>query len=249
MIDRLERAAKELASWYVEWAPWIAGALLLFCAAFFSGILFVEAGSFLAHPVTIQWATAIATVLAAVVAVGVAVYGQRKSREQESEAGAYLLASTTSFLTLAAAHTNAGRAAMEFATRENLILSDKDRDEVIKVVRSQLDPAMALLERIPLAAIARSNKRVAGFISLALDHLRVSCSKLAQGGGITVADATQLRHLEQIIRKADSLAQDVRAVHVYAHFTVEDVRHLFGDTLADSVAAGPNSGSAQQMRE
>lgn len=245
----LKMGLQRLAFWYVEWAPWIAGALLLFCAAFFCGILFVGAGSFLSHPVTIQWATAIATVLAAIVAVGVAVYGQRRSRAQESEAGAYLLASTTSFLTLAAAHTNAGRFTIETAIRENMIRSDEDRDDVIKVVRSQLDPAMALLERIPLAAIARSDKRIAGFISLALDQLRVSCSRLSQGGGITVVDASQLTQLERIIRKAESLAQDVRAVHVYAHFTIEDARLFFGDMLAEMVASGSQDASAHQRRE
>ncbi|WP_238911962.1 hypothetical protein [Achromobacter xylosoxidans] len=63
---------------YLAWAPWIAGALILFNVGFFAGVLSIDAGKFLTDGATIGWAGAIATASATIAAVTIAVSKDQK---------------------------------------------------------------------------------------------------------------------------------------------------------------------------
>lgn len=75
MLSDLLLAAKRT---YLAWAPWIAGALILFDVGFFAGVLSIDAGKFLTDGATIGWAGAIATVSATITAVTIAVSKDQK---------------------------------------------------------------------------------------------------------------------------------------------------------------------------
>ena len=66
---------------YLDWAPWIAGTLILFNFGFFAGVLFVDAGKFLSDSATIGWSGAIATASATIAAVTIAVSKDQKETE------------------------------------------------------------------------------------------------------------------------------------------------------------------------
>lgn len=221
MIDRLKRATRKLASWYVDWAPWIAGVLLLFCLAFFGGILCVGAGSFLSHPVTIQWATAIATVLAAVVAVGVAVHGQQTRRREASEQGAFLMASTTSWLNLAGASSAGAKDAIgEILKSPNTLNNLPDR--IRMHVAEELISCLNYLERIPLSNVANHDKRLAAHIATALDHSRLLSEALRRPGGNFQLAVNHMNELRCAIQTSARMAHKVHTKEVLLQLTDED---------------------------
>ncbi|MGK8836223.1 hypothetical protein ACRS9B_12120 [Achromobacter xylosoxidans] len=69
-------------AWYIEWSPWLAAAFGLFLIALLSGAMLVGPRRFFSDPLTIQWASAIATASATVAAVAIAA---RSSRERARE--------------------------------------------------------------------------------------------------------------------------------------------------------------------
>lgn len=91
-MQKRESWGRRAVRWYLEWSPVIAGVLLLFSAGFFAGVLSVDAAGFLVDPVTIQWATAIATVLAAIVAIGIALHTDRRKSQDARNAGQLIAA-------------------------------------------------------------------------------------------------------------------------------------------------------------
>lgn len=211
-----------LATSYVAWSPWIAGALLLFCAAFFGGVLCVGAGSFLTHPVTIQWTTAIATVLAAVVAVGIAAHSHQTRRREASAHGAFLMASTTSWLNLAAAESAAAKDAIGELLKLPNMLEDLPAP-LREAIAGDLISCLGYLDRIPLASVADHDKRLAAHIAKALDHSRLLSETLRRPGGNIWPAVRHMNELRCAIQTAIRIAEKVHTKEILLQLTEEDL--------------------------
>ncbi|MCH1993533.1 hypothetical protein L7Q78_12170 [Achromobacter xylosoxidans] len=149
---------RRVAANYVEWSPWIAGALSLFILVFFTGAYFEGLGNVLINPIFVAWVGSLATFSATVAAVWIALHSNQEKQTKEKRAGQLYFATLS--VSCSIWRDNIEAALDDYSA--NLSISLVSRNSLTETVKE--------MRQLDIARIEAHNPKAAAFLCVAIDE-------------------------------------------------------------------------------
>lgn len=212
-IEKKRSWRQAVVDTYMTWSPWLAGYLILFFILFFTGAYWYGLGSILTSQVTMGWAAAVATFVAAVVALKVAGDKQKRTDNNLQLDAALEISAAIGEIVLADAYSKAAER----------LLSGREADPQFEEAAKNLNFAINHLNNVPIRVAYRHNPRFGALLASAADFSKGAEVALRVNDERVLVQAQKiLAMLAHATNELVIIGKPIREQYRYSHLTEAD---------------------------
>lgn len=208
--------SRAVAVWYKDWSSWLAAIFGLMVLGFFAARLSCGIRAFLSDPVTTQWAAAIATAVAAIIALGIASGEERRNRRREMRAGELAAGSMKSFV--GCLRVMARQIEAQIPPASGPTDPATPRPALAAHLKDEVAFLRQTLEKIPAATIQPYNARITAHVVHMIDQLHVAEIAATFPGGDAAVRSTLLT-VEQCCHIVEDLLAPAHQSAIQRHLS------------------------------